>query len=55
MPERSLVALETDDSYFNDWMMDLFSLERATTAENWNEKMWNGISATYAAVLIRSN
>lgn len=54
MNDRTLVALDADDSYFNDWMIDLFSLERSAS-ENWNEKMWTGVRGTYASILIREN
>jgi len=54
MNDRTLVALDADDSYFNDWMIDLFSLERAAS-ERWNEKMWTGIKSTYTSILVRPN
>lgn len=54
MNDRTLVALDADDSYFNDWMIDLFSLERAAS-EHRNEKMWAGIKATYQNILVRPN
>jgi len=54
MNDRTLVALDADDSYFNDWMIDLFSLERAAS-DRWNEKMWVGVKSTYATILIRQN
>jgi hypothetical protein len=54
MNDRTLVALDTDDSFFNDWMIDLFSLERCAS-ERWNEKMWTGVRPTYAGILIRDN
>jgi hypothetical protein len=54
MNDRTLVALDTDDSFFNDWMIDLFSLERHAS-ERWNEKMWTGVRPTYASILIREN
>jgi hypothetical protein len=54
MNDRTLVALDTDDSYFNDWMLDLYSLERRAS-ERWNEKMWRGVSGTYASILVRDN
>lgn len=54
MNDRTLVALDTDDSYFNDWMIDLFSLERSASDE-WNEKMWTGVRPTYSSILIRPN
>lgn len=54
MNDRTLVALDTDDSFFNDWMIDLFSLERYAS-ERWNEKMWTGVRPTYASILIREN
>jgi hypothetical protein len=54
MNDRTLVALDADDSYFNDWMIDLFSLERAA-CQHWNEKMWMGVKGTYASILIRDN
>ena len=54
MNDRTLVALDADDSYFNDWMIDLFSLER-TTSEKWNDKMWDGVKPTYASILVRPN
>jgi hypothetical protein len=54
MNDRTLVALETDDSYFNDWIIDLYSLERCSS-DKWSEKMWTGVSPTYAAILVRNN
>lgn len=54
MNNRTLVALDADDSYFNDWMIDLFSLERAAS-EHRNEKMWAGIKTTYQNILVRPN
>ena len=54
MNDRTLVALDTDDSYFNDWMLDLYSLERQAS-DRWNEKMWRGVSGTYASILVRDN
>jgi hypothetical protein len=54
MNDRTLVALDTDDSFFNDWMIDLFSLERYAS-DRWNEKMWTGVSPTYTSILIREN
>jgi hypothetical protein len=54
MNDRTLVALDTDDSFFNDWMLDLFSLERCAS-QGWNEKMWTGVRPTYASILIRDN
>jgi len=54
MNDRTLVALDTDDSYFNDWMLDLFSLERCAS-DRWNERMWAGVRPTYASILIREN
>lgn len=54
MNDRTLVALDTDDSFFNDWMIDLFSLERHSS-DSWNEKMWSGVCPTYANILIRDN
>jgi hypothetical protein len=54
MNDRTLVALDTDDSFFNDWMIDLFSLERYASGR-WNEKMWTGVRPTYASILIREN
>ena len=54
MNDRTLVALDTDDSYFNDWMIDLYSLERCSS-DKWNEKMWSGVRETYAGILVRSN
>ncbi len=54
MNGHTLVALDADDSYFNDWMIDLFSLERFAS-DRWNEKMWTGVKPTYASLLIRQN
>ncbi len=54
MNDRTLVALDADDSYFNDWIIDLYSLER-TASERWNENMWSGVKPTYASILIREN
>jgi hypothetical protein len=54
MNDRTLVALDTDDSFFNDWMLDLFSLERLSS-DQWNSKMWTGVRPTYAGILIREN
>lgn len=54
MNDRTLVALDADDSFFNDWMIDLFSLERYSS-DRWNEKMWTGVRPTYASILIRDN
>lgn len=54
MNDRTLVALDADDSYFNDWIIDLFSLERHAS-QNFNEKMWTGVKPTYASILIREN
>jgi hypothetical protein len=54
MNDRTLVALDADDSYFNDWIIDLFSLERCASQE-FNEKMWTGVKPTYASILIREN
>jgi hypothetical protein len=54
MNDRPLVALDTDDSYFNDWMIDLFSMERRAS-EGCNEKMWTGVKPTYTSILIREN
>lgn len=54
MNERTLVALDAGDSYFNDWMIDLFSLERYSS-DKFSEKMWTGVSPTYASLLIREN
>lgn len=54
MNDRTLVALETDDAFFNDWMLDLYSLERCAS-DRWNEKMWTGVVKTYASILIRRN
>jgi len=54
MNDRTLVALDTDDSYFNDWMLDLYSLERLAS-DRWNAKMWRGVSGTYASILVREN
>ncbi len=54
MNERTLVALDTDDSFFNDWMLDLYSLERCAS-DRWNDKIWSGVQPTYAGILIREN
>jgi hypothetical protein len=54
MKQRSVVALDADDSYFNDWMIDLFSLERYSSAK-WNETLWAGVQPTYASILVRPN
>lgn len=54
MNDRTLVALDADDSYFNDWIIDLYSLERYSS-DKFSEKMWTGVSPTYAAILIREN
>jgi hypothetical protein len=54
MNDRTLVALDTDDSYFNDWLLDLYSLERLSS-DNWNERLWTGVRPTYAGILIREN
>ena len=54
MNDRTLVALEADDAFFNDWMLDLYSLERCAS-DRWNEKMWTGVVKTYASILIRRN
>jgi hypothetical protein len=54
MNDRTLVALDTDDSYFNDWMIDLFSLERRTS-ELSNQKMWTAVKPTYISILVRDN
>jgi hypothetical protein len=54
MNERTLVALEADDSYFNEWLLDLYSLERSA-CDRWNEKLWLGVQPTYASILVRSN
>jgi hypothetical protein len=54
MNDRTLVALDADDSYFNDWIIDLYSLERYSS-DKCSEKMWTGVSPTYAAILIRDN
>ena len=55
MNDRTLVALDTDDSFFNDWMIDLYSLERSSASDKFSEKMWRGVSNTYASILIREN
>jgi hypothetical protein len=52
--QRTLVALDTDDSFFNDWMLDLYSLERCAS-DRWNDKIWSGVQPTYASILIREN
>jgi hypothetical protein len=54
MNDRTLVALDTDDSYFNDWLIDLFSLERRASVAC-NDKMWTGVKPTYTGILIREN
>ncbi len=54
MNDRTLVALDADDSYFNDWMIDLFSLERRAS-ERCNENMWVAVKATYSSILVRGN
>lgn len=54
MNERTLVALDKDDSFFNDWILDLYSLERLAS-ENFNERMWSGVRPTYASILLREN
>lgn len=54
MNERTLVALETDDSYFNDWILDLFSMERRAAGIS-NDRLWSGVKRTYADLLIREN
>lgn len=54
MNDRTLVALDAGDSYFNDWIIDLFSLERHAS-HDYNEKMWSGVAPTYASILIREN
>ena len=52
--ERTLVALDTDDSFFNDWLLDLYSLERCAS-DRWDDKIWSGVQPTYASILIRQN
>lgn len=54
MNERPLVALDADDSYFNDWLIDLFSLERSAS-DKYSERLWAGVAPTYASLLIRDN
>lgn len=54
MNNRTLVALDADDSYFNDWLIDLFSLERCAS-DKYSERLWTGVSSTYASLLIREN
>lgn len=54
MNERTLVALATDDSYFNDWMLDLYSMERIASV-CCDESLWRGVRETYANILLRPN
>lgn len=54
MNNRTLVALDADDSYFNDWLIDLFSLERCAS-DKYSERLWTGVASTYASLLIRDN
>lgn len=54
MNDRPLVALSTQDSYFNDWLIDLYSLERCSS-EQYSEKMWSGVAPTYTSILVRPN
>jgi hypothetical protein len=54
MNDRTLVALDTDDSYFNDWVLDLYSLERAAS-DRCDQHLWDGVRPTYCAILIRDN
>ena len=54
MNERTLVALDMDDSYFNEWLLDLYSLER-TCADGYNTRMWLGVRPSYHSILIRPN
>ena len=54
MNDRTLVALDADDSYFNDWLIDLFSLERYSS-DKFSAKMWTGVAPTYATLLVRDN
>ncbi len=54
MNNRTLVALDADDSYFNDWLIDLFSLERRASDKH-SERLWTGVAATYSSLLIREN
>jgi hypothetical protein len=54
MKERTLVALEADDSFFNDWILDLYSLERVSSG-TCSDRVWAGVRGTYAQLLIREN
>ncbi len=53
-PDRQLVVLDADRSYYRNWMADLLSLERLATGEC-DENDWRATRDACKIVLISNN